>query len=51
MPMRKKTRKAAKPVTAEEIARLADKGNDVSNFFKRRGRMVQPIRAAKDRSA
>lgn len=39
----KKTRKPAKPVSAEGIARLADQGKDVSGFFKNRGRMVQPI--------
>ena len=39
----KKTRKTAKPVPAEAIARLADQGKDVSRFFKGQGRMVQPI--------
>ena len=39
----KKTRKAGKTVSAEAIARLADQGKDISGFFKRRGRMVQPI--------
>jgi Ribbon-helix-helix protein, copG family len=39
----KKTRKAAKPVSAEVIARLADQGQDISGFFKGQGRMVQPI--------
>ena len=39
----KKTRKHLKPVDAEEIARLADQGQDVSRFFKKQGRMVQPI--------
>lgn len=39
----KKTRKSAKPVAAEAIARLADPGQDVSGFFKSQGRMVQPI--------
>ncbi len=38
-----KTRRSAKPVSAEEIARMASKGKDVSNFFKSQGRMVQPI--------
>jgi len=37
----KKTRKSAKPVSADAIARLADRGKGVSHFFK--GRMVQPI--------
>ena len=39
----KKTRKPVKPVSADAIARLADRGNDVSGFFKGQGRMVQPI--------
>jgi hypothetical protein len=40
----KRTRKSAKPVSADAIARLADQGEDVSWFFKGEGRMVQPIR-------
>jgi len=39
----KKTRKPGKPVPAETIARLADRGKDVSRFFTGPGRMVQPI--------
>ena len=39
----KKTRKSAKPVSADAIARLADQGKDVAHFFKGQGRMVQPI--------
>jgi hypothetical protein len=39
----KKTRSAAKPISAEAIARLADQGKDISRFFKREIRMVQPI--------
>jgi hypothetical protein len=39
----KRTRKSAKPVSAEAIAKMADRGNDVSRFFKGEGRMVQPI--------
>ena len=39
----KKTRNSNAPVSAEAIARLADQGRDVSRFFKRQGRMVQPI--------
>jgi hypothetical protein len=38
-----KTRKPAKPVSADAIARLADQGKNVSRFFKGQGRMVQPI--------
>ena len=40
----KKTHKPSRPVSAEEIARMADQGKDVSGFFKSQGRMVQPIR-------
>lgn len=39
----KKTRKTAKPVSADTIANLADQGKDISHFFKGQGRMVQPI--------
>jgi hypothetical protein len=39
----KKTRRSAKPISADAIARLADRGEDVSRFFKGQGRMVQPI--------
>jgi len=39
----KKTRKPTKPVSADAIARLADRGKSVSGFFKTQGRMVQPI--------
>ena len=39
----KKTRKSANPVSADVIARLADKGKDVSRYFTGNGRMVQPI--------
>jgi len=39
----KSTRKQRKPVSAENIARLADKGKDVSRFFTNTGHMVGPI--------
>ena len=39
----RKTRSHVRPVSAEAIARLADRGQDVSRFFKRQGRMVRPI--------
>ena len=39
----KKTRNPGKPVSADVIAQLADKGKNVSRFFKGQGRMVQPI--------
>lgn len=35
--------KSTKPVSADTIANLAEKGEDVSRFFKGEGRMVQPI--------
>ena len=37
------TRKRRKPESAETIARLADKGRDVSRFFTNNGRMMSPI--------
>lgn len=39
----KRTRKPKKPVSAETIARLADKGKDVSRFFSNSGQMMSPI--------
>jgi len=39
----KKTLKSAKPVAAEAIAKMADRGKDISHFFRGEGRMVQPI--------
>ena len=39
----KKTRKSTGTVSADAIARLADRGKDISHFFKGEGRMVQPI--------
>ena len=36
-------KKTRKPISAESIARKADKGEDVSHFFAGQGRMVQPI--------
>jgi hypothetical protein len=38
-----KIRKSRKPASAETIARLADQGKDVSQFFTNKGRMVAPI--------
>lgn len=40
----KRTRKTRKVILAEEIARLADRGEDVSRFFTNSGRMMAPIR-------
>lgn len=39
----KKTSKPIAAVSADAIARLADQGENVSQFFKGQGRMVQPI--------
>jgi DNA invertase Pin-like site-specific DNA recombinase len=39
----KKTRKSKKSVTAESIARRAQRGEDVSKFFTNAGRMIAPI--------
>lgn len=39
----KNTRKPRKPVSAETIARLAERGADVSRFFTNAGQMMGPI--------
>lgn len=39
----KKTLRAKSPVSAETIARLADRGEDVSHFFTNKGRMMGAI--------
>ena len=39
----KSTRKRQRPVSADSIARLADKGQDVSRFFTNTGQMMRPI--------
>ena len=39
----KKPLESVRPVSPDAIAQLADKGKDVSGFFKGAGRMVQPI--------
>lgn len=38
----KKTRRSKKPISAEAIARMADRGEDISRFFTR-GLMMKPI--------
>ena len=38
-----KTFKTPKPVSADEIANLADKGEDISRFFTNTGKMMPPI--------
>src|SRR5579859_46935 len=37
------TRKTRKPVSADAIGRLAERGKDVSRFFTNSGRMMEPI--------
>ena len=39
----KRTGKNKKVPTAESIARMADRGQDVSRYFTNRGRMMPPI--------
>jgi len=39
----KQTRDRKKAPSAEAIARMADRGEDVSQFFTNRGKMMQPI--------
>jgi predicted transcriptional regulator len=39
----KRTRKSAGPISADAIAGLADRGKDVTRYFKGEGTMVQPI--------
>ncbi|MDQ6665343.1 MAG: hypothetical protein M3Z23_13235 [Acidobacteriota bacterium] len=39
----KNTLKQENPVAVEAIARLADKGKDISQFFPDAGRMMGPI--------
>jgi hypothetical protein len=39
----KSTRKRKRAVPAENIARLADKGKDVSHFFTNAGQTMSPI--------
>jgi hypothetical protein len=39
----KRTRKSAKPVSAEVIAKLADRGKSVSKYFTNTGQMMPPV--------
>ena len=39
----KRTSRGRKVPPAESIARMADRGEDVSRFFTNRGRMMKPI--------
>jgi hypothetical protein len=36
-------RESKKALSAESIAKMADRGEDVSRFFTNRGKMMQPI--------
>jgi ABC-type phosphonate transport system ATPase subunit len=38
-----KTARARKPISAEKIAQMADRGKDVSRFFTNNGKMLPPI--------
>jgi hypothetical protein len=38
-----KTVEPPKPTTADEVAELADQGENVSRFFTNKGKMMQPI--------
>lgn len=38
-----KTAKATKPASADEIAEMADRGEDISRFFTNKGKMMHPI--------
>jgi hypothetical protein len=39
----KNTAKKKKPISAEAIARMADKGQDISRFFTNDGKMMPPL--------
>jgi hypothetical protein len=39
----RKTLESTKPITADEIADMADKGEDISRFFTNNGKMMPPI--------
>ena len=39
----KPTRESKKVPSAESVARMADRGEDVSRFFTNRGKMMRPI--------
>jgi hypothetical protein len=38
-----KTVKSRKPIAADEIASMADRGEDISRFFTNSGKMMPPI--------
>jgi hypothetical protein len=37
-------KKTSKKVTAEQIAKMADRGEDISKFFTNKGKMMPPVR-------
>jgi hypothetical protein len=39
----KKTIKKKRVVTADQISRMADRGEDVSKFFTNKGKMMSPV--------
>jgi hypothetical protein len=39
-----KTQESPQPPPADEIAEMADKGEDIPRFFTRKGKMMPPIR-------
>ena len=39
----KRTSKTKRPISAESIARLADKGEDMSSYFTNKGKMMPPL--------
>lgn len=39
----KRTPKTKRPISAEAIARLADKGQDISVYFTNKGKMMPPL--------
>ena len=39
----KRTSKTKRPISAESIARLADKGQDISSYFTNKGKMMPPL--------
>jgi hypothetical protein len=45
-----KTPKPKQPISSESIARLADKGRDISHFFTNKGKMMPPLETEVDLS-
>lgn len=41
------THRSRRPLAAESVARMADKGEDVSRFFTNEGRMVRPAQGSR----